>query len=64
MTQLNKGKFTAGIDGIARLNEKGRLLIFEEIKNLEIYKHQFLKRIYIPKPNGEKCPLGIPTIKD
>ena len=39
VTQLNKGEITPGIDGIAKLNEKGRLLIFEEIKNLGNYKH-------------------------
>ena len=39
VTQLNKGKITPGVDGIAKLNEIGRLLIFEEIKNLGNYKH-------------------------
>ena len=34
VTQLNKRKITPGVDGIATLNEKGRLLIFKEIKNL------------------------------
>ena len=39
VTQLNKRKITPGVYGIAKLNEIGRLLIFEEIKNLENYKH-------------------------
>ena len=64
VTQLNKEKITPGVDRIAKLNEKERLLIFEEIKNLGNYKHQPFKRFYIPKPNGEKRLLGIQTIKD
>ena len=64
VTQLNKGKITPLVDRIAKLNEKGRLLIFEEIKNLGNYKHQPLKRVYILKLNEEKRPLGISTIKD
>ena len=59
VTQLNKGKITPGVDGLAKLNAKGRLLMFEEIKNLGNYKHQPLKRVYIPKSNREKRSLGI-----
>lgn len=64
VTQLNMGKKTAGIDGKNSLSPKQRLELADELKNLKNWKHQNLRRVYIPKPNGEKRPLGIPTIRD
>nr|YP_010330153.1 putative reverse transcriptase/maturase [Porphyridium aerugineum]UNJ17869.1 putative reverse transcriptase/maturase [Porphyridium aerugineum] len=64
VTQLNQDKKTAGIDKKIALTEKERLQIFKEISNIKGYKHSKLKLVFIPKSNGEKRPLGIPTIKD
>lgn len=63
VTQENRGKKTAGVDGVKSINPEKRL---ELVKSLTISnKAMPLRRIYIPKPGTEeKRPLSIPTIKD
>ena len=65
ITIVNQGKYTAGIDGkLCALRDRYALL--NDLKNFQSneYKPMPIKRVYIPKPNGGKRPLGIPTIFD
>ncbi|NEQ82915.1 MAG: group II intron reverse transcriptase/maturase [Moorea sp. SIO2I5] len=63
-SQLNKGKNTPGIDGMAKLTPKLRGELVDALKNHKAWKPIPTKRIYIPKSNGKKRPLGIPSMID
>lgn len=59
----NKGKNTPGVDGITWRTEKQKREAVEKLKR-KGYQAQPLRRIFIPKKNGKKRPLGIPTMMD
>jgi RNA-directed DNA polymerase len=63
VTQLNTGKKTPGIDGKASLNDAERLQLVKELQERsQNWIHKEVRRIFIPKKNGENRPLGIPII--
>jgi RNA-directed DNA polymerase len=59
----NTGKRTAGVDGQTWTTAKDKLKAVLKLR-LKGYKPKAVRRIYIPKPNGTKRPLGIPTLHD
>lgn len=61
----NKGSGTAGVDGgtMDGFNEKEIEAIISLIEN-ETYQPTPVKRTYIPKKNGKKRPIGIPSMTD
>lgn len=59
----NQGKKTPGVDGKTWSTPEDKSLAIMALKR-HGYTTMPLKRIYIPKSNGKKRPLGIPTMKD
>lgn len=63
----NKGSQTAGVDSFTIDNykpmDKAAFITLVQ-SSLMNYKPKAVKRVLIPKPNGDKRPLGIPTMFD
>ena len=66
----NQGARTAGIDGLTKKafeSETARTTFVLELQK-ELREKRFrpvpVRRVYIPKANGKRRPLGIPTLKD
>jgi len=59
----NKGKNTPGVDGVLWQGARAKWQAACSLRRRG-YKPQPLSRIYIPKKNGKKRPLSIPTMQD
>src|SRR6266852_1888415 len=64
----NQGRETAGIDGVMMSNfngdVEGNLARLSEALKAHTFEPMPVRRVYIPKANGKKRPLGIATIDD
>jgi len=64
VTQINKGKKTPGVDKLTALTPKSRGMLVDKFTRISPWKAEPARRVYIPKANGKKRPLGIPMIFD
>jgi RNA-directed DNA polymerase len=59
----NQGKNTPGVDNVTWQDPESKGMAIHQMQQRG-YKALPLRRVYIPKSNGKKRPLGIPTMQD
>jgi len=64
VTQQNAGSRTPGVDKMVVKTPKARGHLVDELAKYPGWQAKPTRRVYIPKANGKRRPLGIPVIRD
>jgi RNA-directed DNA polymerase len=65
VTELNAGRWTAGVDGKVVRGSRSKAEWSDWVQHLSrSWTAKPVRRVYVPKANGKKRPLGIPVIGD
>ncbi|MCP9211625.1 group II intron reverse transcriptase/maturase [Streptomyces cucumeris] len=65
VTEINAGRKTAGIDGEVAIAPEEKAELVSWMRNrTSPWSPRPVKRVYVPKRNGRRRPLGIPVIAD
>jgi RNA-directed DNA polymerase len=64
VTQVNAGRRTPGVDGQVVETATQRMRLVHQLQADTPHRARPVRRVYIPKANGQPRPLGIPTIAE
>jgi RNA-directed DNA polymerase len=64
VTQINAGKRTPGIDKMLVKTGPAKAQLVDELRLWKPWQPLAARRVYIPKSNGKRRPLGIPSVID
>jgi RNA-directed DNA polymerase len=64
VTQINAGKHTPGVDKLVIKTPAARGRLADSLAQYSLWKAKPVRRVYIPKDNNKRRPLGIPVVVD
>ncbi|GHO82397.1 hypothetical protein KSZ_04030 [Dictyobacter formicarum] len=60
VAQINAGKYTPGVDKLVIKTPDARGKMVDALAHYSLWKAKPARRVYIPKANNKRRPLGIP----